>query len=87
MSAQPAWIRFMQAVLKDQPQVPKKIPEGIIRVRIDLKTGKLTRRTDHTAMFEYFKVGTEPTTYVVDDELSLPIDEENPKPPEIDDIF
>jgi penicillin-binding protein 1A len=87
MSAQPAWIRFMQKVLKGQPQVPKKIPEGIIRVRIDLKTGKLTRRTDHTAMFEYFKVGTEPTTYVVDDELSLPIDEENPKPPEIDDIF
>jgi penicillin-binding protein 1A len=38
-------------------------------------------------MFEYFKVGTEPTTYVVDDELSLPIDDENPKLPEIDEIF
>jgi penicillin-binding protein 1A len=38
-------------------------------------------------MFEYFKVGTEPTTYVVDDELSLPIDEDKPTPPEIDDIF
>ena len=85
--AQPAWIRFMQVVLKDQEEVPLNIPEGIVRVRIDRETGKLTRRTDHTAMFEYFKVGTEPTTYVVDDELLLPIDEENPKPPEIDDIF
>jgi len=85
--AQPAWIRFMDVVLKDQSEVQKKIPEGIVRVRIDSKTGKLTRRTDATAMFEYFKVGTEPTTYVVDDELSLPIDEDQPKPPEIDDIF
>jgi penicillin-binding protein 1A len=85
--AQPAWIRFMDVVLKDQPEVQKKIPEGIVRVRIDSETGKLTRRTDFTAMFEYFKVGTEPTTYVVDDELSLPIDEDKPKPPKIDDIF
>ncbi|MFQ3248572.1 MAG: penicillin-binding protein 1A [Glaciecola sp.] len=85
--AQPAWIRFMQDVLKDQDEVPKVIPEGIVRVRIDRKTGKLTRRTDHTAMFEYFKVGTEPTTYVVDDELSLPIDDENPKRNDLDDIF
>jgi penicillin-binding protein 1A len=38
-------------------------------------------------MFEYFKVGTEPTTYVTDDELSLPIDEENPEVPKDDDIF
>jgi len=85
--AQPAWIRFMQDVLKDKPEVQKQIPEGIVRVRIDIKTGKLTKRTDHTAMFEYFKVGTEPTTYVTDDELSLPIDEENPEQPKDDDIF
>lgn len=85
--AQPAWIRFMQAVLEGQAEVQKQIPEGIVRVRIDRKTGKLTRRTDHSAMFEYFKVGTEPTTYVVDDELSLPIDDENPKQPEVEDIF
>lgn len=85
--AQPAWIRFMQAVLDGVPEVQKRIPEGIVRVRIDRKTGKLTRRIDHTAIFEYFVVGTEPTTYVVDDELSLPIDQENPKPPEEDDIF
>jgi penicillin-binding protein 1A len=85
--AQPAWIRFMEVVLKDQPEVQKQIPKGIVRVRIDTTTGKLTRRTDSTAMFEYFKVGTEPTTYVVDDELSLPIDEDKPTLPEIDDIF
>ena len=86
-SAQPAWIRFMQKALKDQPEVVKEIPEGIVRVRIDRKTGKLTRRTDHTSMFEYFKAGTEPTTYVVEDELSLPIDEDKPKQTELDNIF
>jgi penicillin-binding protein 1A len=85
--AQPAWIRFMQKVLVDTPEAQKRIPEGIVRVRIDRKTGKLTRRTDHTSMFEYFKVGTEPTTYIADDELSSPIDEENEKPAELEDIF
>ncbi len=85
--AQPAWIRFMQKVLVDMPEVQKRIPEGIVRVRIDRKTGKLTRRTDHTSMFEYFKVGTEPTTYIADDELSSPIDEENEKRAEPEDIF
>ncbi|MBF7073778.1 penicillin-binding protein 1A [Glaciecola sp. MH2013] len=86
-SAQPAWIRFMQAALVDSPEAVKVIPENIVRVRIDRKTGKLTRRTDHTAMFEYFKVGTEPTTYVVDDELSLPLDEDKEEQPEIENIF
>ncbi|MDT0628562.1 PBP1A family penicillin-binding protein [Alteromonas sp. W364] len=85
--AQPAWIRFMQAVLEDKDEVIKQIPDGIVRVRIDRKTGKLTRRNDHTSMFEYFRAGTEPTTYVVDDELSLPIDEEKKKQPEIEEIF
>jgi penicillin-binding protein 1A len=85
--AQPAWIRFMQEVLEGKDEVIKQIPEGIVRVRIDRKTGKLTRRNDHTSMFEYFKAGTEPTTYVVDDELSLPIDEEKKEQPEIEEIF
>lgn len=85
--AQPAWIRFMQKVLANVPEVEKHIPEGIVRVRIDSETGKLTRRTDYTSMFEYFKAGTEPTTYVTDDELSSPIDEENKDVPKIGDIF
>jgi penicillin-binding protein 1A len=85
--AQPAWIRFMQKALVNVPEVHKHIPDDIVRVRIDRKTGKLTRRTDHTSMFEYFKVGTEPTTYIADDELSSSVDAENEKPPEIEDIF
>jgi penicillin-binding protein 1A len=84
--AQPAWIRFMQSVLKGTEEKSKPIPEGIVSVRIDRATGKLTDKTDHTSLFEYFKKGTEPTTYVLDNELSLPIEEEE-KTTEVEDIF
>jgi penicillin-binding protein 1A len=40
------------------------IPPGVVNVRIDLGTGKLSHRTDHTTRFEYFISGTEPTDYV-----------------------
>ena len=85
-AAQPAWIRFMQAVLADTPIQPKAIPEGIVRLRVDRSTGKLTTRTDHTAIFEYFKKGTEPSTYVLEEELSLPIEAQSEET-ELDDIF
>lgn len=72
--AQPAWIRFMQSVLQDKPEQAKSIPEDVVRIRIDRETGKLTQRIDHTSMFEFFKKGTQPITYVLDNELSLPIE-------------
>ena len=53
-AAQPAWIRFMQVALADEPEAPMPIPEEIVTVRIDRNSGKLTRRTDHTSLFEYF---------------------------------
>lgn len=84
--AQPAWIRFMQSVLDGTEEKSKPIPQGIVSVRIDRATGKLTDKTDHTSLFEYFKKGTEPTTYVLDNELSLPIEEEE-KTTDVEDIF
>ena len=39
------------------------IPPGVVNVRIDLETGKLSHLTDHTTRFEYFIDGTEPTEY------------------------
>ncbi|MGQ8365974.1 penicillin-binding protein 1A [Glaciecola sp. 1036] len=93
-AAQPAWIYFMQTVLADVPEQGYTQPEGIIRVRIDRRTGKLTTRTDASSMFEYFLKGTEPTTYVTESELSLPVDNEEQQEPDeeldelsIDDIF
>ncbi|PCE68668.1 penicillin-binding protein 1A [Salinivibrio sp. YCSC6] len=63
-TAGPAWIDFMQKALADVPEQSKVVPPGIVKVRIDRETGLLTRKTDHTSMFEYFIKGTEPTEYV-----------------------
>ncbi|MFC3122957.1 penicillin-binding protein 1A [Agaribacter flavus] len=87
-AAQPAWIRFMQEVLQDVPEQAHVQPEGIVRVRIDRKTGKLSRRSDASSMFEYFVKGTEPTTFVSDDEILLPVEKEQTEEKLItDDIF
>lgn len=67
VTAQPAWIDFMGAALKDVPEKELDIPEGIIRVRIDTSTGLLTKKNDGSSMWEYFKQGTQPTEYVSDD--------------------
>lgn len=87
-AAQPAWIRFMQKALDGVPEKPFFIPDDIITVRVDRTTGKLTQRTDHTSLFEYFKKGTEPTQYVRPDEVYDPyIEDEGQPQSEPEDIF
>lgn len=86
-SAQPAWIRFMQVALRDMPVQDKVIPDGVVQVRIDRTTGKLTSRTDHTSKFEYFISGTEPTEFVASNDVFDPADEQSELPEEEDDIF
>ena len=86
-AAQPAWIYFMQNALEGVKQEPKVIPEGIVRVRIDRATGKLTKKTDASSMFEYFVKGTEPTTFVVENSLQLPIEEDQKAVQELEEIF
>jgi penicillin-binding protein 1A len=85
-AAQPAWIRFMQVALEDEPEGTKDIPKDIVRVRIDRATGLLTRKTDTSSTFEYFKKGTEPTTFVAQDSFELTIDEEESQPI-LDELF
>lgn len=86
-AAGPAWIRFMEVALADKPEAPLPIPENIVRVRIDRTSGKLTRRTDHTTLFEYFIQGTEPSVYVRDDEVIDPAIEDETETPEPEEIF
>ncbi|CAA0350709.1 fused penicillin-binding protein 1a: murein transglycosylase; murein transpeptidase [Alteromonas alvinellae] len=86
-AAEPAWIRFMQHALESKPHTPMPVPENIVRVRIDRTSGKLTRRTDHTTLFEYFLQGTEPTTYVRDDEVLDPATQDTTAAPEPEEIF
>ncbi|NMH60048.1 PBP1A family penicillin-binding protein [Alteromonas ponticola] len=86
-AAGPAWIRFMQVALNEVPYSPMPIPENIVRVRIDRTTGKLTRRTDHTTLFEYFLQGTEPTSYIREDEIIDPAELDSPNEPEPEEVF
>ncbi len=60
-TALPAWINFMKAALNGQPEVAMTIPNDIVQVRIDKKTGLLANATDGNSKFEYFKKGTQPT--------------------------
>ena len=75
--AQPAWIYFMQSALQDVPSQPVTIPAGITQVRVDRATGKLTPRNDHTALFEYFALGTEPTVSLRSDQVIDPLEQKN----------
>lgn len=69
-TAQPAWIDFMKVALEGTPEAPIEPPEGLVSIRIDLKTGLLSHKNDYTSRFEYFEKGTAPTKYV----LSQPTD-------------
>ncbi|AQS40485.1 penicillin-binding protein, 1A family [Shewanella psychrophila] len=65
-TAGPGWNEFMKDALAGTPEVPTTPPKGIISVRIDLATGKLTRKTDYTSKFEYFVSGTEPKEFATE---------------------
>ncbi|MDT0595525.1 penicillin-binding protein 1A [Glaciecola petra] len=86
-AAQPAWIYFMKEVLKDTPQTQKSIPGGIVRVRIDRNSGKLSRNINASSMFEYFVKGTEPTIFESENSLELPIEDGTKTTEAIEELF
>jgi penicillin-binding protein 1A len=86
-AAQPAWIRFMQKALDGVPQTKRPIPTNIISTRIDGETGKLTQRTDHTSLFEYFSQGSAPQNYVSDSEFFDPAEGNEQESKPVEDIF
>jgi penicillin-binding protein 1A len=66
-TAQPAWIDYMRVALADTPAQRTKVPNDIVRARIDRETGLLTHKTDETSRMEYFLRGTEPTQSISKD--------------------
>ncbi len=82
-TAGPGWNDFMNQALKGTEEKTTIPPKGIISARIDLATGLLTRKTDHTTSFEYFVEGTEPREYATDEVIDDDIFIENPT----DDLF
>lgn len=67
-TAGPGWNEFMKNALEGTPEMIIQPPEGIVSARIDLATGKLSRKTDHTTAFEYFIRGTEPKEFITEPE-------------------
>lgn len=90
-TALPAWLDYMQTTLKGLPAKQVLPPVGLASVRIDLQSGLLSRRTDHTSAFEYFKPGTEPTQYAGSDVQQISFDKASDKktetPPEEIELF
>ncbi|WP_455475415.1 penicillin-binding protein 1A [Bartonella sp. B17] len=58
--AAPIFGEFMQAALKDKPNVPFKMPKGMILMPINRKTGMLAEAGDKNVIIEAFKPGTGP---------------------------
>ena len=78
-TALPAWQDYMRQALTLHPEQTKNPPAGLSSVRIDVQSGLLTRRTDHSSIFEYFKPGTEPTQYVTDSIQQISFDDSQNK--------
>ncbi|WOJ92638.1 penicillin-binding protein 1A [Congregibacter variabilis] len=54
-AALPIWINYMREALKDVPERSRRLPPGIIHVRIDPETGLLAPADQRNAIFEYFR--------------------------------
>lgn len=52
-AALPIWIRYMFTALSGMPDVPYKVPDGVMQVKIDAATGALINEGD-AGIYEYF---------------------------------
>ena len=57
--AAPIFRDFMLAALKDKPDIPFRIPEGVRMVRVDAKTGKPAKVGSKDAIWEAFRKETD----------------------------
>jgi penicillin-binding protein 1A len=80
-SALPIWIQFMGEALSEKPITVKRQPNGIVRIKIDSKTGKRVA-PNHQGIYEFFK--SENVPVAPDDGNSATETEQQPLP---DDLF
>jgi penicillin-binding protein 1A len=62
-AALPIWIHFMEQVLRGQPYHDFTLPEGVVKVHMDAKSGLLAPENCADALWAVFKRGTEPKQY------------------------
>ena len=63
-AALPAWIDYMRVVLEGTPDVSPEVPQGIVTVRIDPKTGLRAPAGTPNAIFEVFREDNVPEKQV-----------------------
>ncbi len=63
IAALPMWIEFMRTALKDTPETPLEMPEGIVKAFINPKTGLLTAAANKSGIWEYFQADHVPTRF------------------------
>jgi penicillin-binding protein 1A len=61
-TAAPIWLRYMKASVKRYPERDFEVPEGIVFVNIDKKSGRVSDGDPKNSVYEAFVEGTEPTT-------------------------
>ncbi len=59
-AAMPIWIDYMRVALRDVPDQPLEMPEGITQARIDPDSGLLARIENRDAIVEVFDMGSLP---------------------------
>ncbi len=60
-TAVPIWVHFMREALRGVPQVARRMPDGLVQVRISPVTGTMTSADDPEAIFETFVADRLPT--------------------------
>jgi penicillin-binding protein 1A len=59
--AAPVWASFMRQALKGEPPATRPIPEGVLPVRVNHRTGELAASDDPDAIVEYVLRGESPS--------------------------
>jgi len=62
-AALPIWVDFMEQALADRPYRDFSLPEGVVKVRVDVESGLLASENCPNAVTVVFKKGTEPKQY------------------------
>ncbi|MCX7092769.1 MAG: penicillin-binding protein 1A [Methylobacter sp.] len=63
VAALPMWIEFMRVALKDRPETPLEMPEGIVKAFISPETGLLTASANKGGIWEFFQAEHVPARF------------------------
>ena len=67
-AALPIWIDYMTTALKGMPERTLTVPSSIVTLSVDRATGEPRDPEDPGAIVEYFIEGTEPVTFMADED-------------------